>query len=95
VFGGIGIGNLTNEVVDQCFALEHADEKMKVFELKDRAAVLLAEWVETKPPAEDEFNTLRKELVTQLADARWRSAASVWLDPEKVRARTGFALVTK
>ncbi|MEK7757489.1 MAG: hypothetical protein AAB385_09805, partial [Planctomycetota bacterium] len=95
VFGGIGVGNLANEVVDQCFALEHADEKMKVFELKDRAAVLLAEWVETKPPAEDEFNTLRKQLVTQLADARWRSAASVWLDPEKVRARTGFALVTK
>ena len=95
VFGGIGVGNLTNEVVDQCFALEHADQKMRVFELKDRAAVLLAEWVETNPPAEDEFNALRKQLVTQLADARWRSAASAWLDPEKVRARTGFALVTK
>jgi len=95
VFGGIGVGNLANDVVDQFFALEHADEKMRVFELKDRAAVLLAEWVETKPPAEDEFNALRKQLVTQLADARWRSAASAWLDPEKVRARTGFALVTK
>lgn len=95
VFGGIGVGNLTNEVVDQCFALEHTDEKMKVFELKDRAAVLLAEWVETKPPDEDEFNTLRKQLVTQLAEARWRSAASAWLDPEKVRARTGFDLVTR
>jgi len=95
VFGGIGVGNLANEVVDQFFALEHANEKMKVFELKDRAAVLLAEWVETRPPAEDDFNALRKELVTQLADARWRSAASIWLDPEKVRARTGFALVTK
>jgi len=95
VFGGIGVGNLPNEIVDQCFALEQANEKMRVFELKDRAALLLAEWVETKPPAEDDFNTLRKELVTQLSDARWRSAASVWLDPEKVRARTGFALVTK
>ncbi len=95
VFGGIGVGNLTNEVVDQFFALEHADEKTRVFELKGRAAVLLAEWVETKPPAEDEFNELRKQLVTQLTDVRWRSAASAWLDPEKVRARTGFALVTK
>lgn len=95
VYGGFGVGNLANEVVDQFFALEHSNEKMKAFELKDRAAVLLAEWVETKPPPEDEFNALRKQLVTQLADARWRDAASAWLDPEKVRARTGFALVTK
>ena len=68
---------------------------MKVLELKDRAAVLLAEWVETKPAPEDDFNTLRKQLVSQLADARWRTAAAAWLDPEKVRARTGFALVTR
>jgi hypothetical protein len=95
VFVGIGIGNVPNEVVDQFFAMEHADEKVKVIELKDRAAVLLAEWVETKPPGEDEFNALRKELISQLSDARWRDAASAWLDPEKVRARTGFALVTK
>jgi hypothetical protein len=95
VFVGIGIGNVPNEVVDQCFALEQGDEKTRVIELKDRAAVLLAEWVETKPPGEDEFNTLRKQLVAQLADVRWRSATSAWLDPEKVRARTGFALVTK
>ncbi len=95
VFVGIGIGNVPNEVVDQFFALEHAIEKMKVIELKERAAVLLAQWVETKPPGEDEFNALRKELVTQLAEVRWREAASAWLDPEKVRARTGFALVTK
>jgi len=95
VFVGIGIGNVSNEVVDQCFALQHSDEKTRIIELPDRAAVLLAEWVETKPPQEDEFNALRKQLVTQLADARWRSAASAWLDPEKVRARTGFGLVTK
>ena len=92
---GIGIGNVPNEVVDQCFALEHADEKTKVLELKDRAAVLLAEWVETKPAPEDEFNTLRKQLVLQLADARWRTAAAAWLDPENVRARAGFDLVRK
>lgn len=95
VFVGIGVGNVPNEVVDQFFALEHADEKVKVIELKDRAAVLLAEWVETKPPGEDEFNALRKELIPQLSDARWRDAASAWLDPEKVRARTGFDFITK
>lgn len=95
VFVGLGIGNVSNEVVDQCFALERADEKKKVIELKDRAAVLLAEWVETKLPPEEDFNTLRKQLVTQLADARWRDAVSAWLDPEKVRARTGFDLIKK
>lgn len=95
VFVGIGIGNVPNEVVDQFFAMEHADEKIKAVELRDRAAVLLAEWVDTKPPGEDEFNALRKQLLTQLADVRWREAASVWLDPEKIQARTGFALVTK
>jgi hypothetical protein len=95
VFVGLGIEYVPNDVVDQCFALEHAEGKMKVLELKDRAAVLLAEWVETKPAPEDDFNTLRKQLVSQLADARWRIAAAAWLDPEKVRARTGFAFVTR
>lgn len=94
-FAGIGIGNLPNDVVDAFFALEQADEKTKVVELADRPAAMVVEWVETKPAPEDEFNSFRKQLVQQLADARWRSAVSDWLDPEQIRARTGFALGTK
>ncbi len=95
VFAGIGIGFVPNDVIDGLFALEHADEKAKTFELRDRAAIVLAEWIETKPAAEDEFNILRKQLVQQLADARWRSAVADWLDPKHIRARTGFALAGK
>ncbi len=95
MFAGIGIGNVPNEVVDQFFAMERGDEKIRMFELKERAAWLVAEWVETKLPPEDEFNTLRKQLISQLADARLRVAAAAWLDPAKIQARSGFVFVTK
>lgn len=92
VFAGAGVGNLPNDVVDECFALEHADDKTRLLELPDRATVILAEWVETKPAPEDDFNTLRKQLVGQLADARAQSAIADWLDPDQVRARAGWKL---
>jgi hypothetical protein len=92
MFVGAGLGQISNELVDDCFALEHAAEKTEILELPERPGVILVEWVETKPAPEDEFNTLRKQLVTQLTDARWRSAIADWLDPEQVRARTGFSL---
>jgi len=92
---GAGLGTLPNNTVDDCFALEGADEKTKILELQDRPAVILVEWIETKPAPEDEFNTLRKQLVQQLGDARWRSAVADWLDPQQVRARAGFTFGTQ
>ena len=51
--GGIQLdanaGTIPNSVVDSCFALANADEKFAVFELRDRAAILVAEWVEVLP----------------------------------------------
>ncbi len=91
-FVGGGLGRLPNEVVDACFALADAPQKSKVLEVPSRAAVLIVEWVETIPAGEDEFNGMRKQLVTQLSDERWRQFVSDWLDPDKIRARTGFAL---
>jgi len=95
VIVGGGVGLLPNAVVDTCFALENAAEKAKVVELPDRAAVMLAEWVETKRAAEDEFSAQRKMLLQQLSDARWRAAVTDWLDPARIRSRNGFALLSR
>ncbi len=92
VFAGMGLGNLPNETIDECFALDHAADKTKVIELVERPAVILVEWVETKPAPEDEFNSLRKKLSEELADARWREAVADWLDPKNIQARAGFVL---
>jgi len=94
MFVGVGVGNLPNDVVDACFALETADEKTKMLELPNRATIMLVEWVETQRAPEDDFNQLRQQLVTQLADARWRAAINEWLDPQQIRARTGFSFLT-
>jgi len=92
VFAGMGLGRLPNDVVDAVFALERAENKTEVLELKDRATVIVVQWVETKLPPEDEFNTLRTQLIQQLADANWRDAVGAWLDPKQIRARTEFGL---
>lgn len=94
VYVGPGVGTLSNDVVDQCFALAEADQKIVAIELLERAAVLLVEWVETIRADEDDFNELKTQLFLKMADARLQAAISDWLDPEQIRARTGFALVT-
>ncbi len=93
VYVGGGLGKLANDLVDTCFALADAQQKTAVLDLPDRAAVVVVEWVETIPAGEDDFNSLRGQLVTQLTDNRWRDFVDDWLDPERVRARTGFELV--
>ncbi len=93
VFVGGGLGKLPNETVDAIFSLTDAAEKLALFELPDRAAVMTVEWVETIPAQEEEFAGARKSLATQLADNRWRELVNDWFDPEKIRARNGFDLV--
>lgn len=92
ISGGLGLGRLPNDAVDAIFALERAEDKTKVIELKDRATVLVVQWVETKLAAEEEFKSLRKQLVQQLAETNWKIAVGAWLDPKQVRARAGFDL---
>jgi len=92
VWAGVGLGVLPPDIVAKCFALETADSKIGVFPLPERAAVLLAQWVETIRANEDEFNDLRNTLKTQLAGSLFRDTVVEWLTPEKIRARTGFKL---
>jgi hypothetical protein len=65
-----------------------------VLELPDRSSVMTVEWVETIPPQVEEFEGTRKSLVTQLTENRWREFVNDWFDPEKIRARSGFSLIS-
>jgi hypothetical protein len=91
---GAGIGKLPNDVIDGVFELPQAEAKAGVFELPGRAAVLVVEGVELVRAVEDEMKTLKDELETQMADARWREAVASWLDRKAIQARTGFEFVT-
>jgi len=92
VYAG-AVGLLPHEVVDGCFAMQDGKDKLKMFELKDRASVMVVEFVSIQPPVEDAFNELRETLRLQIADARLRSALSAWLDPDQIRARAGMDFV--
>ena len=92
---GGGVGSLSDEVVDECFALAEADSRIKVIELKDRATIMVAEWVETLPAQADEFEDMREGLVQQMFRFHSQAAITDWLNPEQIRARNGFALVTE
>ena len=92
---GAGIGSVSSDVVEQCFALNEHDRRYAVIEMKDTASLLVVEWVETLGARDDEFQDMRATFVQQMASARAREAIAQWLDPENIRARTGFQLVTR
>ena len=84
---------LPTAVVEQCFALEGADEYISVIELKDRATIMLVEWLELQPISADQFAELRESFVQEMSSARAQTAVADWFNPEQVRARNGFQLV--
>ena len=88
-----GVGAVPTEVIDQWFDLEYVDEKTTVVELKDRATVLVAEWVETQPATDTEFEEIKGKLASGLSSRRVRDALNDWLHPEQIRARNGFEFV--
>lgn len=91
---GGGVGLLPTAVVEQCFALEGADEYISVIELKDRATIMLVEWLERQPIRVDEFAELRESFVQEMSSVRAQTAVADWFNPQQVRARNGFQLVT-
>ncbi|MFQ5591718.1 MAG: hypothetical protein ACE5HE_11180 [Phycisphaerae bacterium] len=92
---GGGIGMVPSEVVNEWFELEYTVDHTDVYELHDRAAVLVVEWVETEPARFDEFEDMKGQLAGQLAARRTQAILADWFDPEQIRGRNGFELINK
>jgi hypothetical protein len=90
VFGGVG--ELPSAVVDELFRMEYAGEKRAMFELPDRATVMVAEWKNTERPDDLAYLDLREALERELEERRWAEVLRDWLEPENVRARNEFKL---
>ncbi len=94
VNAGGGLGEIPMDVVEQFFALEHADLPIGVFDLPSRSAVLVVEWIETQLTKTHELDDQRKGLLSLMASERSRQAVQDWLNPDNIRARNGFELIT-
>jgi len=87
-----GVGLIQPQVVDRLFDLEYEVDKVVVIEMPERAAVLVARWLETIPGRQYEFEASREQLVADLSRGRTQSAVAKWLSPETIRARTQMVL---
>ncbi|MBI1827368.1 MAG: hypothetical protein HY287_08655 [Planctomycetes bacterium] len=88
-----GVGPIPNSVIDKIFAMK--PNNVESLEVPERAVVMVAEFKEILLSPQEEFEKMKKELVTQLTYERRSAAMKDWLDPDKIRARTGFALITR
>jgi len=84
------LGLLPANVIDEVFDLQYAIDKVQVVELKDRATVLVVEWLEAVPGKQYEFEAARQKLVNDITESRSQGAISAWLDPANIRARNEF-----
>lgn len=91
-FVSFGVGSIPNDVVGRWFELEDAWERSEMFELRDRATVLVAEWRSSGPARHEDFEERRDQIVQRLTVQRLREAAADWFDPDKIRARSEFEL---
>lgn len=85
-----GVGRVPNEVVKRWFELEDAYERTEMFELKDRATVLVAEWKSRQPATHEDFEDMHEQLVQQITNRRMRDAATDWYSADNIRARNGY-----
>ena len=92
VIVGAGVGRLSNEIVDQIFAMVNQEEQLNIIELPNSATVLVVEFVSINNPPADEFDELRTRLVTEITNQRQRKTIVEWLDPDNIHARNGFKL---
>lgn len=95
-FGNIiyvsGVGRVSREFVDACFALGQTDDtpKVQVIPVEDSATVTVVEWVETLPLRQDEYLAQRDRIYQQLNRSVVARASSEWFDPVRIRDRNGF-----
>ncbi|UCE60026.1 MAG: hypothetical protein JSU63_21610 [Phycisphaerales bacterium] len=93
VWAGSGIGQVPNDVVEKWFALEDSADQLDIYELPDRATVLVAEWAESEPATLEEFEEMGEQLALQIRSRRAREVIADWLNPEHIRARNGLKVV--
>jgi hypothetical protein len=84
------IGSLPMGIVERIFTLEDATDPLALFEWKEQSKVLVVQWRESIPGREDEFESIREELVQSMLDDRRRTALMEWLDPKQIQARTSL-----
>ncbi|MBI4716898.1 MAG: hypothetical protein HY763_03770 [Planctomycetes bacterium] len=89
------VGAIPAELIADWFALEEADDKFIIQELKDRAAVLVVEWKETVRGNTDEFEKIQSQIASLLRTRYEGELLGDWMDPDKIRARNGFDLAQK
>lgn len=82
-----GLGALDKQMIEDIFALEHAEHPYGLFEQKTDGRVLVVEWIKTTPVREDQFAEQREELATRLMQERSQQAWSNWFAPDNIRAR--------
>ena len=82
-----------NSIVDGCFGLADAAEKVRAFDVEDAAYVLVVEFVELEPARQDAFDDMRETLVATMNNMRSLQALNDWLDPVQIRARNEFKIV--
>lgn len=87
------VGSLPMEIVEKIFALEDATDPLALFEWKEQSNVLVVQWRESIPGREDEFESIREDLVQGMLDDRRRAALTEWLDPNQIQARTSLIYV--
>ena len=87
------LGFLPNSIVDGCFGLADAAEKVRAFDVEDAAYVLVVEFVELEPARQDAFDDMRETLVATMNNMRSLQALNDWLDPVQIRARNEFKIV--
>lgn len=92
VYVGPGVGSVPYHVARQCFTLAGAPEKIAIFELPDRSALLVVEALEVIPAKGEDFMELREGFVQQMARARSQEMIEQWLTPEQIRARSQFEI---
>ena len=91
---GGGLDALPRKVVEQCFALADTADRVEVIELKERAQLLVVEWVATQGPMIEDFEQMRQGFIDQMQRYRAQNVIAEWFKPDNIRARNGFALAT-
>ena len=89
---GLGTQKVPHAFIEEWFAME--GDEPTVMEIPQEATVLVVEWSNTQRGDEAEYEEMRGRLASSLATKRSRDAISDWLDPDNIRARNGFELVS-